>query len=377
METNENYPDRMPVKRLKTISLLILVLVTSLLLELIFNAIRDFHPKLTLLEHVQSSLTLFVLFNIILIGFICIVFVFRILVILSSFGILNIYIILLKFFELIPPLIDTINLLLIYHYKVKHFYEDYGSDADSERKKTIHTPTRFLLTLSLTLIRLIINTNFIRGKYNYAFKRKCIVLFDLFLLMLTNVSLIRYANKNLFRIGRKVTLLVLIYQLNDLFFNETFWVKLIEWNQFIKRKFESKSCVKRISSMFYYFANREEDLFVLMIHLMFYIRWIISSFIIFLFGFYICKSIIILDDGNAFWLMHIRMILRSHRLVSMMSIVLFCFLRWDTLDHINALDQYGIAHFCIGFNLWKKMKSTKTFSLSQTNLNPIIEESPR
>ncbi|CAF1181070.1 unnamed protein product [Rotaria sordida] len=330
----------MVTTRLKIIILLILSLLSNIILELIFNSILNFYPKITLLEHIQSSLTLIRLIGIICIGLICFILLFGTLIMISDDGIFYIYITFLKFFEFILPLIDIINLFLIYQYKIECFNKENSCKIGIEIKKTMHYPSiRFVLSLIFALIRLIINIDIVRRKCDYKWKRKIIILFDLLLFILVNISLIRYLTKNLFRIGRKIILPILIYQLNNLFLNETFWIDSFKLNELIKRKFNSMFFMKSILSTFYSFTDKEEYILLKINHLILSIRWIISSCILYLFIGYIFN--------------------------------------WDTLQNKTALDQYGIFYMCIGFDLLPGIKTTDIFSHSQIKTKNVVAENTR
>ena len=101
------------------------------------------------MKHIQSLLTLTTLIDVILLELIIFVLLMELLMIVHNHGILVIYIILLKFFELILLLIDLINLLFIYKCKMK----------DINMQNSFN---RLNLSLIFTFIRLIISLIVVR-----------------------------------------------------------------------------------------------------------------------------------------------------------------------------------------------------------------------
>ncbi|CAF3096959.1 unnamed protein product [Rotaria sp. Silwood2] len=367
----------MVVIRLKIITILILSLLINIILELIFNSVLNFYPKVTLWEHIQSSLKLKRLIGIIFIGLTCFVLLFGILITTSTRGIFNIYIALFKFFELILPLIDIINLLLIYQYKIKYFTEENSSIAGIEMKKTTHPSMRFFLSLNIALIRLIINIDIVREKFNCTWKRKVIILFDLLLSILININFIRYSTKNLFRIGRKIILPILIYQLNGLLFNETFYIDSMKWNRHIKQKINSIFLMKSIFSIFDRFKHEDEYLILKLIDLLHYIQWIILLFFVYLFACSRFQLIIIDGYDNLFSIRYVQIFLKSHGLILMMCIIIPCLLYCNTLQNKNVLDQYGFSHYFIGFYPSSGTKSNEIFPYSSIQIKTTIAKDVR
>jgi len=245
--------------RLQTIVFLIFGFLSTILFEIFFNyLIQSSSPKITLLEHIQSSLKLTTLINVIILGSIFLILLMGLLILVHHHGIIIIYITLLKFFELIPPLIDLINLLFIYRYK---------------------TSNRLNLSLFFALIRLIISLNVVRRKCDCRWKRQMIVIVDLLLFILVNISLLRYLNKNLIRIGRKIILGLLIFQLNDLFYNETFWISLTTRNDYI-RQLNSRVSKNNSFNNFYsmdYIISHYLFIYILHISISNY-RWLYSFY---------------------------------------------------------------------------------------------------
>ncbi|CAF0966076.1 unnamed protein product [Rotaria sp. Silwood1] len=318
----------MVVTRLKIITLLLISLLSNIIMELIFNSILNIYPKITLLEHIQSSITLTKLIGIIFIGLICFILLFGILIMVSDHGLFNIYIIILKFFESILPLIDIINLLLIYQNKIECFNKENLTIINIEMKKTMYPSIRFILSLTFALIRLTINLDIVHRKCDYEWKRKIIILFDLLLFILVNISIIRYLTKNIFRIGQKLSLSILIYQLNDLFLNQILWIDSINYNKHIKHQCNS------IFSIFYLFKNKKDY------HLILSLRWLISSCIIYLFILYIYQSMIIIGDDNLFFIRHVDIFFKSYGLILIISVIILCLLGWDTMQNKNVFNQY-------------------------------------
>jgi len=360
IRTTDFYPYRMIKMRLSTIAFLILGLFSTITFEFILNV----HPKLTLLEHIQSSLTFKTWINIIVLGSILFVLLTGFFILTCDDGVFVIYITLLKFFQLIPPLIDLINLLFIYHYRTCYANDKTSYTSDIAVTKTTNLSTRFSLSLILALIRLIINLDFIRRQCDCRWKGQSILIFDLLLYILVNISLIRYLNINLFRIGRKIILGLLIFQLNDLFYNEAFWIDLIEWNKHIKRQFHTTFLMQLLNSIFHLLTNEVESLLLKTIHLILRIRWIISSSFVVLFIVYIFQSIIITDNDSLFFNINIPIFFKSHGPITLFCLTILHVIHKDALQNRNALNQFGISHFCIGLDLLPRTKLTEKWSHS-------------
>ena len=349
------YSHKMALTHIGTIAILILSLLSDITLELIVISLSKINPKLTLLEHICSSLTLTTLLSIIFLGSIfCFLCIGILITSTSTHGPFIIYIIFLKFFELIPPLIDLINLLLIYQHRLNNSQNQNSS-------------FQIYLSSFIALIRLIINIDVIRRKCNCRWKRKFIVLFDFLIFILINVTLLRYSTKNLLRIGRKIILPILIYKLNDLFYNKTFWIDLIRCNKYTKRQFNATIIMKLTYEYFSF----------IIIHLVLFMPWIISSFIIYLFFFYSIPLLNIIGDGNLFFILYKHIFHKSYGIIIMMCISIISLLFWDILECRNTLLQNGISHFCTGTDLLSITNSTNIFLQSQISTETIVEDNIR
>jgi hypothetical protein len=230
-----------------------------------------------------------------------------------------------KFVESIPVLIDLINLLFIYQYKIKE-----GNSLN-----------RLHLSLILVFIRLIINFDVIRRKCDCRSKRQIIVIVDLLLFILVNINLLRDSSTNSIRIVRKIILGILIFQLNNLLCYETFWTTFIKSNDQQKRMIDT--------------LDRIIDL-----------RWILSSTIVCLYGFSTLQSIIINPNGHLFSMDEITISLNTHRYDAVICMIILYVIHWDTLHNRNTLHQKGISCLCIGFDLVPKIRKVDRPILSQT-----------
>jgi hypothetical protein len=209
---------------------------------------------------------------------------------------------------------------------------------------------RLNLSLIFVLIRLIMSLNIIRRKCDCRWKRQIINIFDLLFFILVNISLIRYSNKNLIRIGRKIILGLLIFQLNDLSYNETFWIDSTKWDKSMKHLFSSTVPLQPDDLT----SHRMKT-----IHLILSIRWIFSLFIICLFIFFTFQSIIIDEIDTFSSIKYIYIFLKVHAFDGMMCITLLYVVYWDTLQNRNTLKQYGISRFCTGLDLLSIIRSTE------------------
>jgi hypothetical protein len=254
-------------------------------------------------------------------GFFFFVLFMGLLMIVHDHGIFVVYVTLFKFFELIPILIDLVNLLFIYQYKIK------------ERNSL----NRLYLSLILTFIRLVINLDFIRRKCDCRWKRQLIVIFDLLLFILVNISLLRDSSQNPIRIVRKIILGILIFQLNNLFYNETIWINYNRWSE----------RMRNLSNQIRIFSDRwkieMEYLYLFITHLILFLRWILPSSIICLFIFFTFQSTV---NGK-----HLSNVSKLHIPIVGMCMTIIYILRWDTLQNQKALKQYGISRFCAGLRI--------------------------
>jgi hypothetical protein len=333
--------------KLRTIIILTLSYFITILYEiLLHSSIQSMSPKLTFLDHIKSSLTLTTFFGNFLQRFVFFIFfglLMGLLMMVHYHGIFIIYITLLKFFELIPLLIDLLNLLFIYQYRIKNINKQNLSN-------------RFNLCFIFALIRLIISFDIVRRKCDCRWKRQYLVIFDLLLFILVNITLLRYSNPNLIRIGRKIILGLLIFQLNDPFYKKKFWTDVIQWNDQIR----------------YHHTNQLK-----MIHRILTIRWILSSFLISLFIVFTFQSININKNGSLFFISHIDISLNTHGLVAVICMIILYVIRWDTLHNRNALNRYGISRFCVGPDLLPRIRSTEVFSHSKIKPTTTVIEDIR
>jgi hypothetical protein len=160
------------------------------------------------------------------------------------------------------------------------------------------------------------------------------VIVDLLLFILVNTSLLRDTSKNPIRIGRKIILGVLIFQLNDLFYNETFWINYTRWSERMRNNnFISKNLFNQIHR----WKIELEYLYLFITHFILFFRWIVSSFIICLLIFFTFQSV---SNG-----------LKSYIPISVICITIVYILRWDTLQNQKALKQYGLSRYCNGLKI--------------------------
>ena len=285
--------------RLQTILVLTTGYFLTIFFEVLFNnSTQSSFEKITLWEHIQQSFLFSPSINLFLLGFIIFILSIGFWKIFDHQGIITIYVTLLKFFELLPLLIDLINLLFIYQHRISHSYP--------------HNLSNHLkLTFIFAFLRLIINLDIIHHKCNRRSQRQILVIFDILLFILINISLLRYTNKNLIRIGRKIILGLLIFKLNNLYANETFWVN------FIKSTKPSTKSFERIRAV--------------LTHCMLFIRWILASLIVCLFLFFTLLECSLLSLG--------------------ISIIILFIIRWDTLHNYKALKQDGILRYCLDFDI--------------------------
>ncbi|CAF3854439.1 unnamed protein product [Rotaria sp. Silwood1] len=285
---------------------------------------------------------------------------------------------LLKFFELIPPLIDLINLLFIYQYKMNYVNQENSSIIDIEVKKSINPSIRLNLSLTLALIRFIISLVIVYRICDRRWKRQIFVIFDLLLFILVNISLIRYSYINPIRIGRKIILGLVLFQLNSLFYNETFWIDLIRRNEHRRYHFDLTFPLKLVNFISNRLKIEVKCPYLRMIYLILYIRRILSIFIVYSFIFYTFRSII--NDGNGwlFFMRHVHDIsFKSYGLILLICMTILYVIRWDTLQNHNALDHYGISRFCTGIDLLSSIKSTETLSRSSITTSTAVAKIPR
>ena len=314
------------------ITLLVVGFFLTIVMEIFVSSLKKCSsPKITLFERMQSTFTLQML---------SFTGVFILLMGLHKkvrdHGTFPIFIIFLKYFEFLPLLIDFINLLFIYQYKMKDILNQ-------------NSLNRLDLSLLFTLIRLIIRLDVVHRKCDHRSKRQMIVIFDLLLFILVNISLLRDANKNLFRIGRKIILGSLIFQLNDLFCSEAFW------NVFMKQQdYQSEHSNSIISTQHGNSTSNMMDL----LHSIIHIRWILSSLIICLYMLIIFHSIITNENGSFVSINHIIMSLKAHGSMAVCILILFI-IYWDKMQIINTLNQNGVSYFCIGFDVVPNRKPTE------------------
>ena len=349
---NDSYSDKIAIRHIKKISLLLLCLFSNLILELFFNLFINLHSNLTLWENIQSSLTPISLVSIIFLLLTYFILFSGILTMLSTYGLVIVYITLLKFFELIPSLIDIFNLLFIYHDQINY----------SSRKTLLF---RLNCCLIMALIRLIINTNVVRQKCDCKWKGKIMTLFNLIIFTLVNITVLRYSTKYLFRIGRKIILAVLMYQLDDLFYHEDFWIDIMKWHQHIPQR---NLVIKFMNFLFNQIKCQQEYVCLKIIRSIILIRLIISSLIVCLFSSYILKSMIITKT------FFIHSSFRSYGFVLMICIGIFYLLYVDALHNGKALNEHGIFRFCIGTDLTSITRTTDmSFDLQRKTNTSIIE----
>ena len=345
---SDEHPHKMILTRLRTITLLIIALFSTILIEMMFNFLLKSYPKRTLLEHVQSSLTLTIVLCIILGGCICFILLIGLIMIASNYSILIIYMMLLKFFELIPPLIDLINLFFIF-----------GHQQNSS--------TRLILSLFLAITRLIMNLYIVRRRANCRWKQRIIIICDLLLFILFSVSLFRYTSKNPFRIGRKIALGILLFQLNDLLYNEFFWIGLINW----KKEINSYINFKFVTLIFRLLKIHIEYPYLNIIHFILFIRWMIASLFICLFSFYTYH----VSNDTSFSLRDVYLSFKCYVIILTVCILLLSITVVDTVLNRDELKRLGFLSFCTrldGLSIMKSNEIVPDAQLQETNA--IVED---
>lgn len=287
------------------LSLVLTFTYFNTIIEEIFFISSSSSPNITILEQIQSIVPLERSYSTIYYGLIITMLLLMSSLKISHRGIFIVYVVLLKFFESLPLVFDLINLFLIYQYKIEHVEHHYSWH-------------RWYLTFVLIAIRFLLSLNSIRRKYaDNRLKRQMIVLVDLLLFILINISLLRDSTSNLIRIGRKVVLGALIFHLNYLFYNENFW-----------SDHRAKSVIER----------RDSKSSTTILHIILYLRLILSIVILGLFFLYE-------PSGSAF----------------VLYLIILSMIDWDTMYERKILNQYGIERFATGLDLKPKesIKSTQ------------------
>jgi hypothetical protein len=332
------------------ITLLVIGFFLTILMEIFMSSFKkSSSPKITLFERMQSTLTLKI------ISFTGVfILLMELLKKAHGHGTFPMFIIFLKYFELLPLLIDFINLLFIYQYKMKHILNQ-------------NSFNRLDLSFLLTFIRLIIHLDVVHQKCDHRSKRQMIVIFDLLLFILVNISLLRDSNMNLFRIGRKIILGSLIFQLSDLFCSEAFWIASIKQQDYQKEHSNSIIFTQHGNSI----SNMMD-----LLHTIIHIRWVLSSLIICLYMLIIFHSIITNDNGSFVSINHIIMSLKAHGSMAVCMFILFI-IYWDKMQIINTLNQKGVSSFCIGFDVVPSIKPTEMPIRSSTEATVTIRKDDR
>ena len=233
------------------------------------------------------------------------------------------YVALLKFFELIPLLIDLINLLFIYQSQMENIQHWNFFD-------------RVGLSLAFASIRLIIILQFNRRKCHNRKSRQVVLRFDLAFFILINVTLIRHSPINFIRIGRKIIFILLYFRLNGLLSNKKFWIEFVQSTGYSKHGPVQSSLIEQILSL----------------------CWMASFCIITSFVLFTLPSIIIDDNGQLFTPSHMQTSLTVHRFGLTMSIIILWFIHSNTRQSRNTFNRYGIACFCVGYDAMPRGSST-------------------
>jgi hypothetical protein len=254
-------------------------------------------------------------------SFVCFFIILTVLFLVRlDYGTCGAYITFLKFIELIPVVIDLINLLFIYRYKMK--------DTDKQ-----NSSNRLHLSLILMFIRFMITLDIIRRRCDCQWKRQMIVIFDLLLFILVNITLLRDSYTSFIRIGQKIFLGLVVIQLNNLLSNANFWIEFKNWND----RFNMKKMFCTIL----------------------FLRWILSSFIICLYIISIFDSIIIDENERLFSINHIIIYLKALKYDAVICMTIVYIIFWDKLQSENTLNRNGVSCFCIGFHVVSEMGSTE------------------
>ena len=106
-----------------------------------------------------------------------------------------------KFFEIIPLLLDMSNLLSIYLYKIQWNAHQYPSH-------------RWSLSLVLCFIRLMFTLDIIRERFHSSWKQRVMVIGNVGLFILVNITIVRDLPSNIFSIFRKIVFALLIFRLH-------------------------------------------------------------------------------------------------------------------------------------------------------------------
>ena len=146
------------------------------------------------------------------------------------------------------------------------------------------------------------------------------------LFILVNICLLRDSGKNPIRITRKIILGVLIFQLNNLFYNERFWANYIRKNECMRNE---NFISRRICDFLNHRKITIESFYLRITHFMLLLRWVLSSLIICVFIYFHEKRIPIVG----------------------LCMIIVYILHRDTLQNQKALKQYGISCYANGLRI--------------------------
>ena len=188
-------------------------------------------------------------------------------------GIFTVYLTFAKPLQFLLPLVDLINVLLVYTQKI-HFRERYSAMTSD------HVPFRFLLTLVFCIVRLIIGLHMVRQKSFFKAHRRILLLLDLVLYLLLTVSLLRYTAWGVIRLGRKIIIGVLLFRSIPCDDDEQFGVRLIEWNASVRRLWTREHRAEATNLSAEQFETNAQLIYRSMLHRIFIIRNMLSALII-------------------------------------------------------------------------------------------------
>lgn len=228
------------------------------------------------------------------------------------------YIALLQLFEVIPLLIDLINLLLIYQSHVANI-----------RQWNIFN--WFHLSLAFTVIRLIISLEYVHRKCRNEKTRQVRLLLDFALFTLVNVLLMRDSSINFIQIGRRIMLNLLYFHLNSLLSKKNFPVEFTRSTSY----------------------SRYAPVQCLIIEPIILLCWIGSFFIIALLVLSVVASMIINDHGKFFNVSHMQKSFAVYRFELAICAILLWIIYWK-------IRQSRIVCFCVDYNAMPKSSSTES-----------------
>jgi hypothetical protein len=287
------------------------------------------------------------------------------------YGAIIVYTFLMKFVELIPPLIDLVDILFIYQHTMILLHDE---QKQSGSMHLIFPPVPLVLSLLLAFVRVILAVRFIRQKViDEPNSKTTVMIYDVILLSL--VTSLGYSPRYPLRIVRKIVLNLLFFNLNNLFQDLSFWLALTNIGVKAVRNGTFEEIKQKILA-FIMFSSK------IHIQLPKYhnARWILMIRLI------ICYSIVCMLYIHSLDLpkvdnLHVQITARSifylllqpDFLIPYTSLLLLGLLGWDTIQYSRELDQYGVVWFCTGLESLPSWKSDKK-SGDKTYLHSTLPE---